>query len=124
MDNKTFYYSYSPTEKQEIQEIKNKYQPNEEESLAQRIKALDKKTDSTSAIISVITGIVTTLVFGVGLTLTLTFDAYYLGGIIGLIGLIGMAANPFLNDKIKQYNKQRVSKKIVELCDEYLNISK
>ena len=36
MDNKTFYYSYSPTEKQEIEAIKKKYQPSEEENLAKK----------------------------------------------------------------------------------------
>lgn len=122
--NKTFYYSYSPTEKQEIQEIKNKYQPDEDESLAQKIKAIDKRTDSNSAITSVILGIVFTLVFGAGLSLALSYNSYYLGGIVGFIGLMGMTATPFLNEKIKQRNRKKVAKKIVALCDEYLKINK
>lgn len=124
MDNKTFRYSYSPTEKQEIEDIKNKYQPTEEESLAQKIKALDKKTETDSAISAIIFGIVSTLIFGIGLTLSLTFNAYYAGGAVGLIGLAGMGTTPFMNEKIKQYHKKKVSKKIVALCDEYLKISK
>lgn len=123
-DNKTFYYSYSPTEKQEIQDIKAKYQPDEDESLAQKIKAMDKKTDSKGAIISVILGIAFTLVFGFGLALALSFKSYYLGGIVGFLGLVGMTIVPFLDDKIKQHNRNKIAKKIVALCDEYLKNNK
>lgn len=121
MDNKKFQYKYFPSEKQEIEEIRKKYQCSEEESLAQQIKALDKKADTEGTICSIIFGIVSTLVFGFGLTLCLTFNSYYAGCIVGVIGLVGMGTTPFLDDKLKKYYKKRVSKKIVELCDKYLN---
>lgn len=120
MENKKFRYTYSPTEKQEIENIKKKYQQSEEESLAQRIKSLDKKADTEGTICSIVFGIVSTLIFGVGLTLCLTFNSYYIGAVVGTVGLIGMGATPFIDDKFKKYYKKRFSKKIVELCDEYL----
>ncbi len=121
MDNNTFQYSYSPTEKQEIEAIKKKYQPTEEESLAQRIRKLDKYAENSSAVYSIILGLFFTLLFGAGLSLCLSRKIYDIGIAIGVLGLAGMGATPFLNEKLKQRKKQKVSKKIVSLCDQYLN---
>ena len=120
MNNKTFYYSYSPTEKQEIEAIKNKYQPSEDEDLVLQIKKLDKRAENSCAIFSVFFGLVSTLIFGAGLSLCLSMKIYYQGTILGIIGLAGMGLTPFLNERIKQVVKNKYAKKIVGLCDEYL----
>ena len=120
MDNKTFYYSYPPTEKQEIEAIKKKYQPSEEENLAKKIKALDKQAENASAVYSIVFGVFFTLVFGAGLSLCLSAKIYDIGIALGVAGLIGMGTTPFLNEKIKRIKMQKYAQKIISLCDEYL----
>ncbi|MBQ7296461.1 MAG: hypothetical protein IJW86_09800 [Clostridia bacterium] len=121
MDNKTFHYSYSPTEKQEIEEIKKKYEPSKEESMAQRIKQMDNNVENSATIASIAFGLFFALVFGAGLSLCLAYEMYVYGAAIGLIGMAGMSTTPFFCSRYKEKKKNKTAKKIIELCNEYLN---
>lgn len=120
MNNKTFHYSYSPTEKQEIEAIRKKYTFSNEISLAQEIKRLDNSLENSGTVASILFGLIATLIFGLGLSLCIAKQLYTPGVIIGVLGIIGMGITPFLNTKIKEKNKRKKAKKMLALCDEYL----
>ncbi len=120
MDNKTFHYSYSPTERLEIEAIRKKYAPCNEDGLARKIKKLDNKIESSCAAVSIIFGMSFAIIFGIGTALCLIKHMYLPGAFLITIGIIGMGTTPFINNKIKEKTKQKSAKKILELCDEYL----
>ncbi len=120
MDNKTFHYSYSPTERLEIEAIRKKYTCCDEEGLARKIKKLDNETESSCAAVSTVYGMLFAVIFGIGIALCIIKHLYLPGAFLITIGIIGMGTTPFVNNRVREKTKQKSAKKILELCDEYL----
>lgn len=81
-----FCYTYSAKEQQEVKAIREKYQPREENKL-EKLRRLDAGVTGKATTLSLVVGILGTLVMGLGMSLTMT----ELGGAIGLSGAWGMA---------------------------------
>ncbi len=126
--SENFSFTYSLKERQEIEEIKKKYIVDETEpktkSPAEKIRQIDKNVETTATIISIAVGIAATLIFGVGLTLCLKDHVYTSGIIVGSTGLIGMGITPVVHRFILKHRRERTSKKILKLIDEYLEMTK
>lgn len=126
--NDNFSFTYSLKERQEIEEIRKKYivdeTDNKSKSPADKIKQMDKNIETATTIISIAIGIAATLIFGVGLTLCLKDRVYTSGIIIGIVGLIGMGITPVVHKFVLKHHRDRASKKILKLIDEYLEMTK
>ena len=70
MENSTFIYQYSAKNQNEIERIRQKYLPKEENKLEQ-LRALDRKAQSAGVWQSLCLGIGGSLVFGVGMCIGL-----------------------------------------------------
>lgn len=123
-----FSFTYSLKDRQEIEEIRKKYTTDDKEikemSLADKIRVIDRKTETEATVIAIIFGIVATLVFGSGLAIILEGQAYSVGIPIGLLGLTGMGVTPVLFKRTLKYYRNKVSKKMLGLIDEYLDMTK
>lgn len=75
--NKSFTYYYSAKENREIQEIRNKYQPNFKTKL-EEVKYLDRQVQTAGHLMSLIIGVIGCLVFGLGLCMTIEIIGDYL----------------------------------------------
>ncbi len=119
MDNKTFTYSYSANQQDEIKAIREKYMPKAENKMDQ-LRKLDRGVAKKGSIISISVGIIGTLLLGIGMCCTMVWaDKFFtLGIIIGIIGIaIISAAYPIYN-KITKREKEKIAPLIIKLTDE------
>lgn len=127
MENKEgFHYTYSASQQQEIESIRKKYLPKEEDKMEQ-LRNLHKSAGQKAQAWAIAVGVIGTLILGCGMSLFMTDLGASLGGIAMLIGiLIGIAgmilvalAYPIYN-RILQNERQRIAPEILRLTDELM----
>ena len=114
-----FEYNYSATQQQEIENIRNKYLPKEENKM-ETLRKLDKSAEKPGMITSLAVGIIGTLLLGVGMCCTRVWsDSFFvLGIIVGIIG-IGVASIAYpLYRKITRKQRAKVAEQILALSEE------
>ena len=125
--NKTFNYTYSARQQEEVQNIRKKYLPHEESKMDQ-LRKLDRQSAKKAQLWSVVLGVVGALIMGTGMSLVMT----NIGEIIGLagtlipgivIGVIGMIpvilAYPVYNRILKK-ERRRLAPEILRLTEELM----
>lgn len=120
-DKETFYYNYSARQQSEVQKIRDKYIEKEEDKLT-KLRRLDQQATRPGLIVSLLLGVVSTLVFGLGMCCTMvwTADWFVPGIIIGVIGMIGMALSYPVYVKITRHQRKKLAPEIIALSDELL----
>lgn len=123
-----FKFNYSaPTseERKEIESIRASYineSPASEKLL--KLRKLDQKVKSTPIIVSLAVGIVSILIFGLGLTMILEWKLVLWGVLVGAVGLVPMLFAYPIYSFLDKRLKNRYSKEIIKLSDELLNDGK
>ena len=124
MDEKkeTFNYTYSASQQQEIKRIREKYMPpTQEEDKMERLRKLDAGVAKPGTIVSLIVGIIGTLIFGVGMCCVLVWtDLFVQGIVIGLVGLAGVMSAYPLYVSITKKQRAKVAPEIIRLTDELM----
>ena len=127
MDNKEgFSYTYSASEQQEVENIRKKYLPKEENRMEQLRKLHAIPTQKAQAV-SLAVGIVGALILGTGMSIAMTdigaalgSFAMALGIITGMVGMVVVAlAYPIYNRVLKK-ERARIAPEILRLSDELL----
>ena len=125
MENKQFNYTYkAPTEEErrKIESIKRQYEePKTEEGKLEKLRRLNNFVNGSATAISLIVGIIGTLVFGLGLTMVLEWSKLIGGIIVMIIGIPLVAIAYPLYNKILKRNKEKYGKEIIKLSEELLN---
>lgn len=127
MENENpFILTYSSQQQKEVEAIRKKYLPKEEDKMEQlrRLHAIPSKKAQTAAIT---TGIIGALIMGSGMSLIMTqlgaalgVLATILGVVLGIAGMICVAlAYPIYNRVLKK-QRQRIAPQILQLSDELL----
>ncbi len=119
--NTGFRYAYSAKQQEEIKKIRRKYEPKTEDKMAY-IQRLDREAEQKGTIMSILLGIVGTLVLGVGLCCVLVWqeNLFVSGIIIGLIGIAVLAAAyPVFEWKTKK-EREKIAPEILRLTEELL----
>lgn len=127
-DSENLQINYSaPTEseRREIERIKLQYINKEEDldsasSKVEKLKNLHKKVTVFPTIFSISLGIVGTLLFGLGMTMTLEWSQFLWGSVVAAVGLLPIALSYPLYSYFYNKNKQKYGNKIIELSDEIL----
>ena len=125
-NNDSFSYTYSASRQQEVENIRNKYLPKEEDKLEQLRKLHNSATKKATAW-SIALGTVGTLIMGIGMSLAMSdlgsalgTYAMVLGIIVGVIGMALLAlAYPVYNHVLKK-ERARIAPEILRLTDELL----
>ena len=118
----TFSYKYSAVENKEIQEIRKRYLPQSESKL-EELKRLDMQVQNAGMVESLCIGIISSLVFGLGMCLAMQIigtgiGMMVLGIVIGIIGMAGiLVAYPVCRRKQRKA-KEHLSPRILELTEE------
>lgn len=117
----TFTYNYSASEQSEIKRIREKYIPKEEDKM-QQLRRLDESAARPGRIISLIVGIVSALIMGVGMCCCMVWmgDLFVPGVIIGIIGLSGAACAYPLYSSITKKRREKLAPEIMRLTDELM----
>lgn len=120
--NDKFIYSYSAKQQMEIEKIREKYLPKKENKLDE-LRKIDGSVTRKGTLISISFGIMSSLVFGLGLYFTIEEKAsFFLPGIIiGLIGLAGIGGSLPLNTYILKRERKKVSARVLKLSEELMN---
>ncbi|MBQ9703962.1 MAG: hypothetical protein IJV68_05410 [Clostridia bacterium] len=124
MDNKGFEYTYvAPTEaeRREIESIRKQYGgKSEKEIKLERIRRLDSFVQNFSTILSLVIGVMGTLIFGLGMAMILVWDIMVFGIIVSMAGAVPMgSAYPVYLVTMKR-NKEKYGEEILRLSDELL----
>ena len=127
MENKEgFSFTYSAQQKKEIEAIRKKYLPREENKM-DRLRALHAIPTQKAQAASLAIGVLGTLILGTGMSLAMTDFGAALGTlamVIGIpVGIVGMVlvalAYPVYNRVLKK-QRERIAPEILRLTDELL----
>jgi hypothetical protein len=121
MDNnkETFRYTYSAKEQEEIEKIRQKYIPKEENKMEQ-LRKLDESAAKPGTIAALALGIVSALLLGVGMCCSMVWaDRYFVPGIVvGLLGIVGMIVAYPLYNHITAKKREQIAPEILRLTEE------
>ena len=128
-NNPSFEYSYSAKEQREVESIRKRYLPPTEDKI-ERLRRLDRQVTEKAQVVSLIFGVVGTLVLGLGMSLIMSDLsellgaiknlAFVIGIICGVLGavLVGLAYPAY--KFVLEREKARVAPEILRLSDELL----
>lgn len=124
--NDSFQYTYSAAQQQEIEDIRKKYLPKEEDKM-QQLRALHAVPARKAQTASLVVGILGALIMGTGMSLAMTDIGAALGdwamalGIgIGLAGMVLVAlAYPLYNRVLRKW-REKIAPQILQLTDDLL----
>lgn len=127
-DNEKFNFTYSaPTksEREEIEDIRKNYLPKaKENNKLIRLKKLDSIVKDIPMAISLSTGIIGTLIFGLGLTMILEWQIIVFGVLVSILGIIPVALAYFAYKKLLNKLTEKHREEILKLSEELLNEEK
>ncbi len=111
------------TDKIYAEQLANEYAPKDTSKVI-ALRKLDNKAKRPAAIFTYTFGIITALIAGVGMCLSMnvigsgTTVMFILGVIVGIIGLLGMGINYPIYKKLLAKGKQKYAFEIIELAKE------
>ena len=131
-ENKGFQYTYSAKEQAELKRIREKYAPTEtqKESKMDRLRRLDRLVTQRAEVVSLIFGILGTLILGFGMSLimsdlremlgTLQDLALPVGILFGLVGGVLICLAYPIYERILKKERERIAPEILRLTDELM----
>ena len=125
-NNNSFSYTYSAEQQQEIENIRKKYLPPQEDKMEQLRKLHHSATQKAQAA-SIAIGVIGTLILGTGMSLFMTklgsvFGnlSMVIGIIVGLTGMVLVALAYPIYNKVLKKERARIAPEILRLTDELL----
>lgn len=116
-----FSYNYSAGRQAEIDKIKEKYLPtkiSEQESKLERLRKLDASCEGAAQAAGIGLGVIGTLIFGLGMSLFLSFGYYIFGIVVGVVGIpLIIMAKP-VYDKVLKAKREKAAPEIIRLSEE------
>lgn len=126
MENPSFEYTYSARQKQEVEEIRKKYLPKEEDKMEQLHRLHAIPTQKAQAA-SIALGVVGALTLGTGVHLCMTElgtasgdPTLFIGSILGLSGMAMVALAYPVYSRILKKERTRIAPEILKLTEELL----
>ena len=118
-NEETFEYRYSAKQQEEIEAIRRKYLPKEEDKMEQ-LRQMDKRVSHKGTIISIIIGVIGCLLLGIGMCCTMEWAGRWFvpGIIIGAIGIVMIALAYPLYERITKKERKKIAPLILKLADE------
>ena len=127
MENKEgFNFTYSAAQQQEVEDIRKKYLPKEEDKMGQLRKLHAIPTQKAQAA-SLAVGIIGALIMGTGMSLAMTDIGAVLGSLamvlgiaVGLVGMVLVALAYPLYNRVLKKQREKIAPEILRLSDELL----
>lgn len=125
-NKETFKMTYSAQQQEEIQSIRKKYIPKEENKMDQ-LRALDASAARKANKTAIIVGVVGALIMGIGMSLSMSdfgnllgSAAFPVGIAIGIAGILILAlAYPLYSRTLKQ-EREKIAPEILRLTEELM----
>lgn len=128
MENReeTFRYTYSAKEQSEVEAIRKKYLPPEENKMEQ-LRKLDRSATGKAQAWTIALGVIGTLILGTGMSLCMTELSGFLGGTamfigipVGLVGIVLVALAYPVYNRILKKERQRIAPEVLRLTEELM----
>ncbi len=118
-NSESFEYTYSAKEQEEIEKIRKKYLPREEDKM-ELLRKLDKDVTKPGTIWSLVIGIMGCLLFGVGMCCTLVWvdSLFGVGIVVGVIGMVIMGVAYPIYIRITKKQQEKLAPQILALAEE------
>lgn len=113
----TFEYTYSAKQQEEIENIRRKYMPKQEDKMEQ-LRKLDREVTRLGTIWAIGLGTIGCLVFGVGMCCVMVWNILIWGIVIGVIGMLIMAVAMPVYKCITKKERERIAPQILALTEE------
>ena len=126
MDNHSFEYTYSAEQQKEVEAIRKKYLPKEEDKMEQLRKLHAIPTQKAQAA-SLAVGILGALIMGTGMSLAMTDIGAALGSLAMVLGIVAGVAGMVLAalaypayNRVLRKQREKIAPEILRLSDELL----
>ena len=126
MDNHSFEYTYSAQRQQEVEEIRKKYLPKEEDKMDQ-LRRLHAIPTQKAQALALAVGILGALILGTGMSLCMTdlganlgSYAMILGVAVGIAGIVPVALAYPIYCRTKQKEREKIAPQILQLTEELM----
>lgn len=120
-ENQSFNYSYSAKRQKEIEDIRKKYLPKEEDKL-ETLKRLDRDAEKPGTMVAIIVGVIGALLLGVGMCCTMVWGSsmmiFIFGVMVGLIGIAILSVAYPVYKKITKRQREKIAGQILALSEE------
>lgn len=125
----SFSYTYSAKEQEEIKRIQKKYQTKEVNDI-DRLRKLDAKVTEKATTVSLVSGIVGTLILGSGMSLIMTdlgnifglqgITNIVIGILVGAIGLVLTILAYPVYQKVLKKEREKIAPEILRMTEELI----
>ena len=117
--NEIFEYTYSAQQQAEIEKIRNKYLPKEDDKLAQ-LRKLDASVTNKATMVGILVGLAGCLLLGIGMSLALVVGIEMLvqSLVLGIPGIVCMAIAYPVYKSVIEKERKRVAPQILALAEE------
>ena len=124
MENNTFNYTYSAARNKEVESIRKKYMPIEENKLT-KLKKLDSHVQSAGVFESLCIGVIGALVFGVGMCffLDVFVGELWMTALFMTLGTALMLPAYPIYKRISNKTRQKLAPEILRLSEEIIKDS-
>ncbi len=122
-NKEVFTYEYTAGQQKEIRKIREKYQQRTNEiSKMDKLRKLDASVTKKGTSISLMVGVLSCLILGIGMSCIMVWGEYlfFIGVVVGIVGLIGVICAYPLYIYITKKERERLAPEILELADELL----
>ena len=126
MENHSFEYTYSAQRQKEVEEIRRKYLPKEENKM-EKLRKLHSIPTRKAQSISIAIGVIGALTLGTGMSLCMTQLgaalgnlAIVIGVITGIVGMVLVALAYPVYDRVLRKERDRIAPEILQITDELL----
>ena len=118
-ESKAVNITYSAQEQQELNAIRAKYtaKGKSQSPKLEQIKKLDAQVESKAMITGLSVGILSTLVMGGGMSLTLSVGQPVIGILVSVVGLVGMLAAWPLYQRVLKKEREKAAPEILRLSE-------
>lgn len=120
-DKTEFRYSYSAKQQEEIKRIRSKYEAPQEDKMAY-LRRLDESAGKKGTMMSIVLGVVGTLILGLGMCCVLVWqNAWFIPGIvIGVVGLTVLSLAYPVYLQVTKKEREKIAPEILRLTEELL----
>ena len=126
MENDSFEFTYSAQRQKEVEEIRKKYLPKEEDKLVQ-LRRLHSIPTQKARAASITVGVIGALILGTGMSLFMTELGaalgeltMVLGVIVGIVGLVAVILAYPVYERVLKKERERIAPEVLRLSDELL----
>ena len=125
-NNENFSFTYSAAQQKEIEAIRNKYLPAQEDKM-ERLRKLHAIPTQKAQARSIALGVIGTLILGTGMSLFMTELGAALGSLamvlgiaMGLVGMVLVALAYPLYNRVLKKQREKIAPEILRLTEELL----